>query len=79
MPLGALLGAELVWEPRINQGLVRFLDPKPGATEKDHAQRTDEVIRRIVTSGKAFFGLTTWNGRRCMRISVCNWQTAPDA
>jgi len=78
MGLGALSGAELVWEPRINQGLVRFLDLKPNATEADHDKRTEEVIRRIVASGEAFFGPTTWKGRRCMRISVCNWQTSAE-
>jgi glutamate/tyrosine decarboxylase-like PLP-dependent enzyme len=76
--IGALSGAELIWEPRINQGLVRFLDSKPGSTEKDHDKQTEEVIRRIVASGEAFFGPTTWNGRRCMRISVCNWQTSSE-
>jgi glutamate/tyrosine decarboxylase-like PLP-dependent enzyme len=29
--IGALPGAELVFEPRLNQGLVRFLDRRPGA------------------------------------------------
>jgi len=76
--IGALPGAQLVWEPRINQGLVRFLDPGAGATEENHDARTEEIIRRIVASGEAFFGPTTWNGRRCMRISVCSWQTSPE-
>lgn len=31
--IGALPGAELVWKPRINQGLVRFLSAQTGATE----------------------------------------------
>ena len=73
--IGSLPGAEIVWEPTINQGLVRFIDPKPGATDQDHDQRTDEIISRIVETGEAFFGGTTWRGRRCMRVSVCNWQT----
>ena len=73
--LGALPGAELVWEPQINQGLVRFLDQKTGATEADHDRRTDSVIDSILKSGEAFFGGTTWRGKRCMRVSVCNWQT----
>jgi len=33
-------------------------------------------IERIVATGEAFFGGTTWRGKRCMRISVCNWQTS---
>jgi glutamate/tyrosine decarboxylase-like PLP-dependent enzyme len=73
--IGALPGAELIWEPTINQGLLRFLDPKPGARDRDHDQRTDAVIARIVAGGEAFFGGTTWRGKRCMRVSVCNWQT----
>lgn len=74
--IGGLPGAELVWDPQLNQGLVRFLDPRPGAAEEDHAKRTDAVIERILRTGEAFFGGTTWRGKRCMRISVCNWQTS---
>ncbi len=74
--IGALDGAELVWAPQVSQGLVRFLDPQPGATDADHDRRTDATIAAILASGAAFFGGTTWRGRRCMRISVCNWQTS---
>jgi len=74
--IGSLPGAELVSEPQINQGLVRFLDPRPRATEQDHAQRTDEVMEQVLRTGEAFFGGTTWRGKRCMRISVCNWLTS---
>ena len=74
--IGGLPDAEVVWEPVINQGLVRFLDPKPLANDQDHDRRTDAVIRRIVAGGEAFFGGTTWRGKRCMRVSVCNWQTS---
>lgn len=74
--IGALPGAELVSEPRINQGLVRFLGTGPGATEADHDRRTDRIIAAVVESGAAFFSGTTWRGRRCMRISVCNWKTS---
>ena len=66
--IGALPGAEVVWEPAINQGLVRFGDDR----------RTDEVIAAILRSGEAFFGGTTWRGKRCMRVSVCNWQTSEE-
>lgn len=76
--IGELPTAELLWEPVINQGLVRFLDPKPGATEADHDQRTEAVIAEILNTGEAFFGGTTWRGRRAMRISVCNWQTSAE-
>ena len=74
--IGALEGAQLMWEPRINQGLVRFPDPSPKATEADHDAHTDRIIAAIVRSGHAFVGGTTWRGLRCMRISVCNWQTS---
>jgi glutamate/tyrosine decarboxylase-like PLP-dependent enzyme len=73
--IGALPGAELIWEPQINQGLVRFLSAKPNATEADHDRRTDSIIANVVESGEAFFTGTTWQGKRCMRVSVCNWQT----
>jgi glutamate/tyrosine decarboxylase-like PLP-dependent enzyme len=76
--IGELPTAELLWEPVINQGLVRFLDQRPGATEADHDQRTEEVIAEILNTGEAFFGGTTWRGRRAMRISVCNWQTSAE-
>jgi glutamate/tyrosine decarboxylase-like PLP-dependent enzyme len=73
--IAALPGAELVWEPRINQGLVRFLSARPDATDADHDRKTDAVIAAILATGEAFFGGTTWRGKRCMRISVCNWGT----
>jgi glutamate/tyrosine decarboxylase-like PLP-dependent enzyme len=75
MGIGSLPGAEVLWEPTINQGLVRFLDP---SSEQDHDRRTDEVIAAIVAAGEAFFGGTTWRGKRAMRVSVCNWLTSPE-
>ena len=74
--IGALPGAEMLWEPVINQGLVRFRDPKPGASERDHDRRTDQVIAAILKTGEAFFGGTTWRGKRAMRVSVSNWRTS---
>jgi len=76
--IGRLAGAEMLAEPIINQGLVRFLDRRMGAAEADHDRRTDEVIADIVASGEAFFGGVTWRGRRAMRVSVCNWQTSDE-
>jgi glutamate/tyrosine decarboxylase-like PLP-dependent enzyme len=73
--IGALRGAEVIWLPAINQGLVRFPDPRPGAREEDHDRRTDEVVAQILADGEIFVGATTWRGRRAMRISVCNWRT----
>jgi glutamate/tyrosine decarboxylase-like PLP-dependent enzyme len=71
----ALPGVEVLCRPRINQGLLRFLDPRPGAGEEDHDRRTDEVVARIVASGEAFCACTTWRGRRVMRVSVSSWAT----
>ncbi|HJP91935.1 MAG TPA: aminotransferase class V-fold PLP-dependent enzyme [Pyrinomonadaceae bacterium] len=76
--IGELGGAEVLWKPVINQGLVRFLDQRPGATQEDHDRRTDEVIAEILKTGEAFFGGTSWRGRRAMRVSVCNWQTSDE-
>jgi glutamate/tyrosine decarboxylase-like PLP-dependent enzyme len=90
--LGELPGVEVLWQPVINQGLVRFLDQRApigqtflsvnssesNATEQAHDRRTDEVIAAIQKTGEAFFGGTIWRGRRAMRVSVCNWQTSDD-
>jgi aromatic-L-amino-acid decarboxylase len=73
--IAALTGAELVAEPTLNQGLVRFLAPPPAAA-RDHDLRTDAVIAAINATGEAFFSGTTWQGRRAMRVSVCNWRTS---
>jgi len=73
--IGALPGAEFVAGAGLNQALVRFLSPAVGASDADHDRRTDEVIAAINLTGEAFFGGVTWRGRRCMRVSVCNWRT----
>jgi glutamate/tyrosine decarboxylase-like PLP-dependent enzyme len=70
--IGALPGAETLWTPVINQGLVRFLDPRG----EDHDARTDQVIAAAQASGEVFCGGVTWRGKRAMRISVCNWMTS---
>jgi glutamate/tyrosine decarboxylase-like PLP-dependent enzyme len=69
--LRPIRGVEVLSEPIINQGLVRF--PDPAGT--DHDRHTDNVIAAIQSDGEAYFGGTTWNGMRAMRISVSNWQT----
>jgi glutamate/tyrosine decarboxylase-like PLP-dependent enzyme len=71
----SLPGVKAIHVPTINQGLLRFYDQNPNATEDDHDRRTEEVTARIVASGEAFFANTTWQGMRCMRVSVCGWQT----
>ncbi len=69
--IGGLPGAEVLWTPVINQGLVRFLDPEGG----DHDRRTDQIIAAVQASGEAYLGGVTWRGKRAARISVCNWMT----
>jgi glutamate/tyrosine decarboxylase-like PLP-dependent enzyme len=76
--IGALPGSTAVCVPQINQGLVRFQDPRRGASEEDHDRRTDEVMAAINATGEAFFTGTTWKGRRCMRVSVSSWRTTED-
>jgi glutamate/tyrosine decarboxylase-like PLP-dependent enzyme len=76
--IGALPNARAICVPQINQGLVRFYDARPGATEEDHDKRTDEVMAAINATGEAFFTGTTWKGRRCMRVSVSSWRTTAE-
>ena len=76
--IGALPNARAMCVPIINQGLVRFYDAKPEATEEDHDKRTDEVMAAINATGEAFFTGTTWRGKRCMRVSVSSWRTTAD-
>lgn len=71
--IGGMPGVEVLWKPILNQGLVRFRDPNPGATV--HDRYTDAVIQRLLADGRVFFMGTTWHGMRAMRISVLNWQT----
>ncbi len=73
--IGALPHARAVAVSEMNQGLVRFHDPRPGATDADHDRRTDAVMAAINASGEAYFTGTTWRGLRCMRVSVSNWRT----
>lgn len=70
-----LPGVELVSAPCINQGLLRFPDPRPGATEAHHDAHTAAVIRAVNASGEALFTSTDWYGRRCMRVSVSSFRT----
>jgi hypothetical protein len=68
----------MLWEPQINQGLVRFLSPQPNPTPADHDAFTDQVVAAILRSGVALFSNANWRGRRVMRVSVCNWQTSQE-
>lgn len=74
--LGRLDGAELVAPASLNQALVGFIDPMPGAVAADHDRFTEAVIAAINQEGTAFFSAATWQGRRVMRISVVNWRTS---
>lgn len=76
--IGEIDGAEVLWRPTLNQGLARFVDSRPGASEADHDVRTDAVIAAVNRSGEAFFSGTTWRGKRAMRVSVVNWRTSAD-
>lgn len=75
--IGRLPGAQVLWEPTINQGLVRFPSSRAGATPEEHDAHNDAVIARINAAGEAFFSGTTWRGQRAMRVSVSNWRTSP--
>jgi glutamate/tyrosine decarboxylase-like PLP-dependent enzyme len=73
-------GAEVLWKPTLNQGLVRFLDASKGATAsvEDHNRRTAAVMNAVNASGEAFFSGTTWRGMYAVRVSVVNWRTSAE-
>ncbi|GAA1861938.1 pyridoxal phosphate-dependent decarboxylase family protein [Brevibacterium marinum] len=71
--IGDLPSAELLVDPVINQGLVRFR-----SQDGHHDARTEPVIDRLQSDGTAWFGGTDWQGKRVMRISVVNWQSTDD-
>ena len=54
-----------VLHQELNQVLV--------ACEDDAA--TDAALAAVQADGTCYPSGTTWRGRRCIRISVCNWQT----
>jgi len=58
-------GFEVLNEVVINQVLVSFGD----------AATTREVIRRIQEDGTCWCGVTEWQGKTAMRISVSSWAT----
>src|SRR5581483_3037631 len=66
--LSELPGCELLNEVVLNQVLVRF--------EDDEA--TDAAVAAVQAGGEAFMSGTTWDGRRAIRLSVCNWQTGEE-
>ncbi len=76
--IGELTGAEVLWRPHLNQGLVRFPDPRPEATPADHDAHTEAVMQAINATGELFVSGTTWRGMRAMRISVVSWKTSEE-
>lgn len=74
--IGELPGAQILWKSDLNQGLIRFRDLKPNATQIDHDTRTQKIIDAVNSSGVAFFSSTTWENQLAMRVSVVNWRTS---
>jgi glutamate/tyrosine decarboxylase-like PLP-dependent enzyme len=66
--LAGIPGCQLLNDVVINQVLFRFTDD----------QTTDQVLRTVVDSGEAWMSGTMFEGRRAIRLSVCNWQTSDD-
>ncbi len=67
---GALPGVEVLSQAMLNQGLLAVGDDA----------RTERVMELVNASGEAFLTGTTYQGRRAIRVSVCNWQSnAQDA
>jgi glutamate/tyrosine decarboxylase-like PLP-dependent enzyme len=66
--LAELPGCEVLNDVVLNQVLLRFEDDAI----------TDAVVAAVQASGEAWLGGTIWDGRRAIRISVCNWQTSTD-
>jgi glutamate/tyrosine decarboxylase-like PLP-dependent enzyme len=63
--IAELPGCAVLNDVVLNQVLFRF--PDDGTT--------DRVLVAVVASGEAWLSGTTVDGRRAIRLSVCNWQT----
>jgi glutamate/tyrosine decarboxylase-like PLP-dependent enzyme len=61
-------GFEILNDVVLNQVLVAFGD----------AERTKQVIARLQAAGVCWAGITVWQGRTAMRISVSSWATKTD-
>lgn len=61
----AAAGAEILNDVVLNQVLVAFGD----------ADKTKRVIERVQADGTCWAGVTVWQGRTAMRISVSSWAT----
>lgn len=64
----AAAGHEILNEVVLNQVLVSF----------GTAERTRAVIEAIQRDGTCWCGVTVWQGRTAMRISVCSWATTDE-
>lgn len=58
-------GHEILNDVVLNQVLVSFGTP----------ERTRRVIEAVQADGTCWCGITEWQGRTAMRISVCSWAT----
>ncbi|MEO6568177.1 MAG: aminotransferase class V-fold PLP-dependent enzyme [Opitutaceae bacterium] len=58
-------GCEILNQVVLNQVLVAFGD----------AEKTKRVIEGVQRDGTCWAGVTVWQGRVAMRISVCSWAT----
>jgi glutamate/tyrosine decarboxylase-like PLP-dependent enzyme len=67
--LAKLPEAEILNDVTLNQVLVRFSDDDTA---------TDAVISAVQDDGVCWLAGTTWNGRRAMRVSICNWATSAE-
>lgn len=61
-------GYEVLNDVVLNQVLVSFGDEA----------ETQRVIDEIHNDGTCWCGITIWQGKTAMRISVCNWSTTPE-
>jgi glutamate/tyrosine decarboxylase-like PLP-dependent enzyme len=58
-------GYEILNEVTLNQVLVAFGDP----------ERTRRIVAALQSDGTCWCGITVWQGRTAMRISVSSWAT----
>jgi glutamate/tyrosine decarboxylase-like PLP-dependent enzyme len=61
----AAAGCEVLNDVVLNQVLVSF----------GEAERTKRVIEAVQADGTCWAGITVWQGRTAMRLSVCSWAT----
>jgi glutamate/tyrosine decarboxylase-like PLP-dependent enzyme len=61
-------GFEILNDVVLNQVLVSFGDPST----------TERVVARVQTEGTCWAGITRWQGKTAMRISVSSWATTEE-